>query len=432
MTNSFDAVVIGSGVIGSSVAFELAKTGKSVCVIDKSSAPGTGSTSASAAIIRFTYSTYESIALAWEAYHCWTNWQEHLGAPSAEGLVHFVKCGNGMANVPVMKIERTTKFFDEIGVPYRVLDSNQLEEVWPGMDHGKYWPPKRIDDPQFWEDVPETITAIFTPDGGYMSDPMQSAVNLADAAKRHGAVFKQNTKVVEICKDDDGRICCVKTDKGETFNTPILVNVAGPWSPQVNKMAGAGAEFKITNRPLRQEVHHANWPKGTPEKPGFGDIDLGVYSRPDGADGIYIGGTEPDCDEMHWVDDIDNAKMTPTLEIFEAQVTRAARRFPELQVPNSANGIVGIYDASSDWAPIYDKTNVPGYYVAIGTSGNQFKNAPIVGQIMTQIIDATESGIDVDQNPVKYIGKHTGLSINTAIFSRIREKNPNSSGTVMG
>lgn len=431
MANDFDAIVIGSGVIGSSIAYDLAKSGKSVCVIDKNSAPGTGSTSASAAIIRFTYSTYESIALAWEAYHCWINWQEHLGAPTADGLVHFVKAGNGMSNVPVMKIERTVKFFDEIGVPYQVVESDQLKSVWPGIDEGKYWPPKRIDDPEFWEDAPEKITAIYTPDGGYMSDPMQSAVNLADAAKHHGAIFKQNTTVLEISKVNE-RVTGVVTDRDGVINAKVVVNVAGPWSPEITKMAGAGGDFKVTNRPLRQEVHHANWVKGTKVKPGFGDIDLGVYTRPDGADGIYIGSTEPECDPLHWVDDVDNAKMTPTLEIFEAQVTRAARRFPELAVPNSANGIVGIYDVSSDWAPIYDKTDVPGFYVAMGTSGNQFKNAPIVGQIMNQIIDANESGIDTDQNPVQYVGKYTGLSIDTAIFARNREKNPNSSGTVMG
>ena len=431
MNSNFDAIVIGSGVIGTSVAFELAKSGKSVCVVDKSSAPGAGSTSASAAIVRFTYSTYESIALSWEAYHCWLNWQEHIGAPDKTGLVEFVQCGAGMANVPVMQTERTAKFFDEIGIDYELLEGHELDRIWPGIDSGKYWPPKRIEDPQFWDDTTEQITAIYTPQGGYISDPMQTAVNLADAAKRHGAVFKQNTKVIEILKEK-GRILGIRTDKDEVILASVLVNVAGPWSPEVNKMAGAGSDFTITNRALRQEVHHVNWAKPTKPKPVFGDIDLGVYHRSDGANGLYIGGTEPECDAMHWVDDVDAAKMTPTMEIFEAQVTRAARRFPDLQVPNSASGIVGIYDASSDWAPIYDKSDVPGFYVAIGTSGNQFKNAPVVGRIMIEIINANESGDDTDANPIQFVGEHTGLSINTAIFSRKRQKNPNSSGTVMG
>ena len=431
MPNQIDAIVIGSGVIGCSVAYELAKTGKSICVIDKSSAPGAGSTSASAAIVRFTYSTYESIALSWEAYHCWLNWQAHLDAPSKDGLVHFVQCGAGMANVPVMQTDRTAKFFDQIGIDYVLLDSSNLDSIWPGIDTGKYWPPKRIDDPQFWDDATDKITAIYTPQGGYISDPMQTAVNLADASKRHGAVFKQNTEVVEILKTD-GKISGVKTDKGEIFSTSILINVAGPWSEKVNKLAGAGKDFTITNRPLRQEVHHVNWGKPTVAKPIFGDIDLGVYHRPDGANGLYVGGTEPECDELEWVDDVDAAKMTPTMEIFEAQITRTARRFSDLPVPNSASGIVGIYDASSDWAPIYDKSDVPGFYVAIGTSGNQFKNTPVVGKIMSQIIDANESGIDTDLNPIQFFGEHTGLSIDTAIFSRKRQKNPNSSGTVMG
>ena len=68
MTSKCDAVVIGAGVIGSSVAYELARKGLSVIVVDKAAAPGLGSTSSSSAVIRFNYSTYDAVTLSWEPH----------------------------------------------------------------------------------------------------------------------------------------------------------------------------------------------------------------------------------------------------------------------------------------------------------------------------------------------------------------------------
>ena len=152
----------------------------------------------------------------------------------------------------------------------------------------------------------------------------------------------------------------------------------------------------------------------------------------DGAGGLLVGGTEPECDPLEWVDNPDTVSMAPTQAVFQAQVTRAARRLPDLGVPGSPSGIVGVYDVSSDWSPIYDKTDVPGFYLAAGTSGNQFKNAPVIGQVMRALIEAVEDGHDHDEHPVAFTGPRTGLTVNLGAFSRKRERNPDSSGTVMG
>jgi sarcosine oxidase subunit beta len=91
-----------------------------------------------------------------------------------------------------------------------------------------------------------------------------------------------------------------------------------------------------------------------------------------------------------------------------------------------------LYDVTPDWAPIYDKSSIPGYYMAIGTSGNQFKNAPIVSEMMAQLIVACEQGQDHDQDPVIFNLKYSGRPINLGVFSRNRKINPNSTGTVLG
>jgi glycine/D-amino acid oxidase-like deaminating enzyme len=112
----------------------------------------------------------------------------------------------------------------------------------------------------------------------------------------------------------------------------------------------------------------------------------------------------------------------PGQAVYEAQATRAARRFPELGVPGKSVGIAGVYDVTADWTPIYDRTERDGFFVAIGTSGNQFKNAPVVGRIMSAVIRGEQT----------VTGTHTGLEIGLSSFARDRERNADSTGTVMG
>ncbi len=83
-------------------------------------------------------------------------------------------------------------------------------------------------------------------------------------------------------------------------------------------------------------------------------------------------------------------------------------------------GIAVLYDVCSDWVPIYDCSDLGGYYMAIGTSGNQFKNAPMVGPIVATIIEACEGGPDHDADPVTVDCPLTGHVINLGHFSRLR------------
>ena len=95
-----DAVVVGAGVIGAAVALELARTGRRVVVVDKSGGVGHGSTSASSAIIRFNYSTWDGVATAWESAHCWTRWAEHLGTSRGPALAAFRRTGAVLLDAP--------------------------------------------------------------------------------------------------------------------------------------------------------------------------------------------------------------------------------------------------------------------------------------------------------------------------------------------
>jgi sarcosine oxidase subunit beta len=101
-------------------------------------------------------------------------------------------------------------------------------------------------------------------------------------------------------------------------------------------------------------------------------------------------------------------------------------------VPNRPRGLAGVYDAASDWTPIYDRTAAHGFFVAMATSGNQFKNAPTVGSLMAALIQAVMSGHDHDADPVRFAASYTGAGIDLGAFSRKRRLNAATSGTVFG
>lgn len=448
------AVVIGAGVIGSSIALQLRRLGHDVTVVERNSAAGMGSTSASSAVVRFNYSTFDAVALSWESYFLWKEFKELIDGTnnyshnplinSQEYYAHLEDRGYVMLDVPVLSNEKTMALFDRAGIPYEIWDSKQLKIGMPGIDAGRYWPNKPVKSDEFWDEANEELGAIFSKHGGYVSDPLLAAQNFAMAAKREGVNFKFRKVVVGIEKNL-GRVCAVAVsdfdsqskkplDTGhEVITADVVINVAGPWSTLINQMAGAGSDFTMELKPLRAEVHQISTPKDILPGPIMGDLDLGTYVR-SGPGGItLVGGTEPECDELEWVtpDKVDEVNMTRTVEVFESQTYRFARRFPAAQIPSTPVGVVGVYDVSSDWTPIYDKTDVPGFYVAIGTSGNQFKNAPGAGLIMAHLINQVEKGADHDNQAVVYQCTKSKSAINLGTFSRKRARNL-TSGTVMG
>jgi glycine/D-amino acid oxidase-like deaminating enzyme len=448
------AVVIGAGVIGSSIALQLRRLGHDVTVVERNSAAGMGSTSASSAVVRFNYSTFDAVALSWESYFLWKEFKELIDGTnsysskplnnSQEHYAHLEDRGYVMLDVPVLSNDKTMALFDRAGIPYEIWDSNTLKTRMVGIDAGRYWPNKPVKSDEFFNEASEELGAIFSKHGGYVSDPLLAAQNFAAAAKREGVKFEFRKAVVGIEKKD-GRVSGVKLSDfdsqskkvletgDEVIDADVVVNVAGPWSTLINQMAGAGSDFTMELKPLRAEVHQISTPKDILPGPIMGDLDLGTYVR-SGPGGItLVGGTEPECDVLEWVepDKVDEVNMTRTVEVFESQTYRFARRFPAAQIPSTPVGVVGVYDVSSDWTPIYDKTDVPGFYVAIGTSGNQFKNAPGAGLIMAHLINQVEKGADHDNQAVVYQCTKSKSAINLGTFSRKRARNL-TSGTVMG
>jgi sarcosine oxidase, subunit beta len=369
--------------------------------------------------VRFHYSTYPGVALSWEALHGWRDWAGHLGHVDPAGLAELEQTGMLVLDRSPGASAQITALFDQVGVPWEAWDADRIAERLPHLDPGAYGPPAPVTSDAFFADAHGSLTGTFTPDAGYVGDPALAAQNLAAAAVAHGATALLHREVVAI-EPGLGRRWRVVLADGGTCDADVVVNAAGPWSDRVNTLAGAGGDFTVTTRPMRQEVHEVAAPGGPEERIIVADPDLGIYTRPAGPGRMLIGGMEPECDPPEWLDDADAVDPRPTPSVFEAQVLRAARRFPDLAVPNRPLGIAGVYDVTTDWSPVYDRTDRAGFYVAIGTSGNQFKNAPVIGILMSTLIDAVESGRDHDADPVWLTLPRTGLELDLSAWSRLR------------
>lgn len=436
-----DVTVIGGGVIGCSVALELARRGVSVTVIDKNGDVGHGSTSASCGIVRCYYSDKTLSAMAHEGAQIWGNWGDYLDLAEEEALARFEQVG--ILVIPA-RLDATARQIAanirEVGSAAEVLDREQLAERFPFLDTQSHSPIRQPSADDFFDETGRTIEGgVFEPLAGYVVSPQVATANLRSACEQNGVTFRLGTEIRKIDRLADGgadrapRYALTLAD-GEIVDTRVLVNCAGPHSAVVNRMASV--DLPIETRPLRRETHAVENPTfsedaGSPV-PVVGDIDSGVYFRPEsGGRDLIVGSLDPECDDLDWADDPDSWDTTPSAEEFERHVLRVMKRYPEVRF-GSRRGIAGLYDVCTlDWTPIFDKTDAPGYYVAIGTSGSSFKTAPVVGRLMAELITACEAGRDHDTDPVHVSLERTGFDVNVGFFSRNRKANA-SSGTVLG
>lgn len=411
----FDAIIIGAGVIGCSISLALARRGIKTLNVDALPSAGYGSTSYSSAIVRPFYSHEVSCAVAHEARHRWLDWRGFLGhAPGP--IARYVETG-GLVLIrdgTDHQYENNLAVLENVGVEYKSLSPQEIKKLYPGISLQAFGPPRRQDEEGFGEPVPGEITSgILIPASGYVSDPQLAAKNLQVAAEHEGSNFRFNVQVTNIL-GNSGAVSGIQLDEKESISAQIIVNAAGPHSSVINELAGITNGLRIATKPHRHEVAYLKAPLGYRQNAGFiVDLDAGVYQRPDGAD-MLVGSADPACDPPDIVDpDEYNDQLTGQ---WTTQAVRAAQRWPELGIENNARGTVGLYDVSDDWIPLYDRTDLNGFYLAIGTSGNQFKNAPVVGDLMAAIIDNK----DHDSAPSLLNLQHLKRSVDLSFYSRNR------------
>ncbi|MEX0347041.1 MAG: FAD-dependent oxidoreductase [Rhizobiaceae bacterium] len=119
---SYDAIIVGAGVIGAATAFEMAKKGMKTLNIDAMGEAGHGSTSGSCAIIRVYYSTVPGTALAYEAWHYWRDWADYFVTGEERGLAGYCGIG-GLGSKTDLDVNLSTQLAScpELNIDYEEL-----------------------------------------------------------------------------------------------------------------------------------------------------------------------------------------------------------------------------------------------------------------------------------------------------------------------
>ena len=426
--------VIGAGVIGCAVAYELQQRGATVTVVDKLGDAGHGSTGASCGIVRRFYSQPGMIAMAHEGAQIWADWDTYVG-PIDDTTIEFVQ--PGMLFIPPKlddSVRATVAEMQRLGVAAHILSPTEIEARFPFLDLDSFFPPTPVDDPTFFEPGRRRIEgAVYEEDAGYVVYPALAAQNLRRAAAREGVEFLFRHEVTAIRQTGTPRFTVAFAD-GSSLAADVVINVAGPHSSIVNRLAGV--TLPLETRPLRREVHALENPLvkdgDAAVLPVVGDLDNGIYFRPEaGGRDIIVGSTDPECDPLEFVDDPDAMERNVTTPYRDRQCLRLMKRFPRVTM-GPPRGVADLYDVTvRDWYPIVDRTDLPGYYVCIGTSGSSFKTAPVLGKLMAEIVTANEAGRDTDAAPVQLDLPRIGATVDTRFLGRHRSEIKTSS-TVIG
>ena len=360
-----DVIVVGAGVIGSSIAFHLGEHGGARVLVLDQAGVGQGMSARSSALIRMHYSFPAEVQLAVKSLQIFRRWTEITGAPSLFRKTGFVRI------VPAEETERLKKnvaMQRSLGAEVEIVSPEELARLEPD------W---RVDD---------VVAAAYEPDSGY-GDGLGVATDFLAAARRGGAEYRAGVRVRRLLVAD-GAVRGVETEAGPVEAAKVVV-ATGPWTRPL--LADVSVDV-----PIETEYHQVGFFKAPAWKkwPTVACIDsiTKVYTRSEVGEYLLVGdfygrrGVDPD-------DFPQNASSETLVELAE----RASRRIPVLEDARFGRGVTGVYDQTPDARPLLGEApGVKGLYVAAGFCGMGFKIAPAVGLCLAELLsDGASQTVDL-------------------------------------
>lgn len=360
-----DAVVIGAGVNGASIAFHLLKKGlKKVLILEKYLL-ASGGTGKSAAVVRQHYSNEFLVRMMKRCIEIFSNFQDCVGGTSGftnTGWVFLVP------QEAVAGFEKNMSMQKEVGINTREISKDELLELEPRF---------HLDD---------VARIAYEPDSGY-ADPYLTTTSYIEAAQKLGAEIMQCCPVNSI-SIEDGRVARVETAKGE-ISTRIVVNAAGPWSDRVAAMVGLTLPLKVS----REEEILLLPPLGEkPPRLTVSDMAKAIYFRPNSGR-VLVGRGYPK--KYEYVDP-DHYQEEANFKFIDEATTRMSARLPAYSHALVQSAHTGLYDVTPDWNPVLGRTSVEGFFLASGFSGHGFKLAPAIGELLAEeIVEGRARSVDI-------------------------------------
>lgn len=371
MIDTADIVIIGGGVHGASLAFNLARQKAGKIVLLEKNNLASGPTAKSSAMIRPLFNESVYIQLVDEATKMFEQWGDCVGGDTGfvqNGFLRITKSLDKDALAGDLELAKS------LGVNYQIIPNDELNNYAPNakFDHDEI--------------------AVLFPEGGY-ADPYLTTLSLASAAKKLGVEIIEGVSVTGI-KVSQGRIDAVQTDAGE-ISTRTLVNCAGAWSDRIAAFAGIQLPIKIRRipvslfrKPLEMNI----------ENPVFSDGPHEVYLRKADENMFRSGlfGSENLLKTAVDPVDPDTYDETISKDLVDGFRQPLEQRFSVMRKTYFSGGFSAIYDMSPDGHPIIGRMpEVDGFWCDCGWSGNGFASSPVIGRCLASEITGGESEIDI-------------------------------------
>ena len=358
---SYDAIVIGAGVIGSSVAYHLASLGaKKVLVLERLQI-GAGTSTQSSGILRTHYSVIENVELARRSWSVFTNFSEYLGdEDAASGLVKcgYLICAPDGAKLSPLKAALQGQI--DKGIEVQFLSQAEARDRLPIAT---------FDD---------AALIGYEPEAGF-ADAYLVATSFARAARRLGVKIMEGVSVEKLLVDN-GKVCGVETTQG-TFRSNTVISTQNIWATDIERWTGIPT-------PVVPERHTvlALECQGSPytfQMPVFKDLGSPgmLYCRSYGGNQMLV--SEGTVGET--LSEPNNEQGDISMDYIVEVGAQVAERFPAYEAAGLASQWTGVYDVTPDWNPVLGRVpGLEGLVVGYGFSGHGFKLSPAVGRVLAQ------------------------------------------------
>jgi sarcosine oxidase subunit beta len=351
-----EVVIIGGGIVGSSIACHLAEAGcKDVLVIERETAQGKGSTGKSMGGVRAQFSTPVSIQMSLYSIPFYASFDEKLGYPAGYRPQGYLFCATSEKHLAYLRANYQKQV--ELGLKnVGLIAAAEIRSMFPQL---------RSDD---------IVGGSFCSTDGFV-DPYSVMVGFMSRAADHGTALWKNTQVNGIRCDANG-VTSVATTRGSVA-TRKVVNAAGPWAAEIAKMAGVALPVEPLRRMLVPTEPFDQFPHSGPM---IIDMSNGFHFRPE-ALGFLLAWNDPEETPGYKTD------FEPSF--IEKILTRAADRVPMFEnlAVNPKRAWAGLYEMTPDHHPILGEApEVPGFYLANGFSGHGVMHAPATGKILSDLI----------------------------------------------
>ena len=387
----YDVVIVGAGIIGLSIAWQLARRSPlRIAVIEKGAAVGEGSTGASSAICRVRYSNDEMLLLARDGIHAYRHWDVFTGLadPAArfhqDGVLWMPGGDRDWAGIEQRRMQG-------FGVAAEVLGDDDIGERFPALNTCTLAPDLETGEAH---DCVGGSRNLFETEGGHV-DPMAAARDLVEACRNAGVEVRFRSRVVGAGVNGS-RVDSVSLDSGDELATPLLINAAGPWCNELSQALGVALPWSLV--PTRIQVMYRDRPDALQGHiPVTADLAGGIYFRTQNNGRQLVIGSVREEDEREVVDDPDDFQ-TETDHDFEALNLHVLHhRLPGLPASGPIRGYCGLYTTNlEDVHPVLGPTGLDGYWVANGFSGHGFKLAPAIGSMLARALTGETCDFDTD------------------------------------